>query len=566
MWPIEAGLRDAATKRLPSGPPSPAAGSTLLLAYERGEGSLWQLVPEMPTTDGDAAFIVAAERALERSIRVVLRGLPVLPSSQQIDATVTSQWCARAIPLGGGNVFQGALTGPSFGLAFALAVASRMTGLPIPGDICATAVVDDGGRLHPVEGIEAKLACLLDRAPGVDRLLVAHTQAESAREWLEANPRSGQHTPKVVALKTVDEAFEHVFTQDALVQKILPRPTDSYFSRMAHHIFRMALNNERSAIGWGAMAELATRMRALGVSENIGVELDRRLDIAAKIASRHAGKSSPIDIDDEFVSKLPDEPRRRLRAHIVQSASDSSSTLPHELACRALDTELSGRKPSTEGELFLVGAAGRAYAAAGEYAQAAKLLQLAVEGWFANERPAEAARPLCELVRVLGVTKNADALKQLLSERFQEVLIANMADPMSTAYALLAQGRALVQIGDHEGAQRALMARSDAWWDATPQHVCHSRKRWLAHALLPRDPEQATQLRDELKNSPKAEVVQLIALERLLDSPNPDSSAVVAVLEHIRETTELHELHRILDRVQGDSLARAQALVNQYPY
>jgi hypothetical protein len=206
-----------------------------------------------------------------------------------------------------------------------------------------------------------------------------------------------------------------------------------------------------------------------------------RVAFARDIGRRHLGELAILDWPDEaeWFKALNGVDQLTALAHVVQSAADANLDAIGSYA-QAAEARLADVGPLPEA-LRLQGAVGRAYAAVGAFGQAALSLGRAVDGWFDGGRIRESSHALSELLRVVGVQRDADAVRGLQSR--VDSLLSATPDAISGAFIKLALGRALLQSGQLDDG-RAALGGSATEWEAAPLHAQAARLRWLHFADL----------------------------------------------------------------------------------
>jgi tetratricopeptide (TPR) repeat protein len=167
-------------------------------------------------------------------------------------------------------------------------------------------------------------------------------------------------------------------------------------------------------------------------------------------------------------------PRRfELYAQLVQQAGDFDDALALAFAERAL-REVPPRSERSAQDAMVLGAAGRALAAAGELGRAAEVLDEAIETWRALQEGEQVSYALCERARLAGLAGDGAALARCewVAKELRE------ASARSRAYLRLALGRGWMGCGERERAY-ALVEKGAPEVD---RHVDGSLARWRAHA------------------------------------------------------------------------------------
>jgi len=530
-------------RELAETPAPPRPGATLLAAVHpaTGAASLWALEPEPPRPGTeDRSLSDAASRTLARMRRRALRDVLLVGDADP--ARRAPGWRARLLHLPPGCGMPGVLEGPSFGLAMGLAQASWHLAVPVPADLCALGCVGPDGPVRRVEGLPAKLRALAEVALGVRRVLVAAGQADEARAAADA------HRLQVVAVPDLAAALAVGWpTLETILHERWSQPGAA--SRAASALYRMTVLGRTSLTGWEAVARSAETLVDLlaGTAEPEEVQARDRARTAALIARRHEGAGAPPWWPEpEELDALPRPLRLQVLAQAVQTAADhddASATAWAARAARWVPADARERYPE---HLALLGAIGRARAAGGDYGGAARDLRTAVEGWAALFEPAEGSRALCELLRVLGILGEHDAVRDLQRAVVADALQAPATTDTSRAFLALALGRAHAQCAAWSEALAHLEDPDIHWDEDAPDHALRSRLRWLAvvQDALGR-PDDATRTRERLL-AVDDDYAFLARLDRALHRGEP-TGALLAAVRH-RTEDPFREVHRLLDR------------------
>ncbi len=256
-------------------------------------------------------------------------------------------------------------------------------------------------------------------------------------------------------------------------------PTEPLPRSLPDLLFRGALlEHTIPGLSWRGFVRLTQEVL---LQTNGDAEVWARVAFARDVGRRHLGERALLEwpVVSSWFAALDNNAQSRALAHAVQSAADADLEAVEGYAASAeawLD-----RVPVTAEALSLRGAVGRGYAALGEYGKAGVALERAVAGWFELGRVGDASHPLCELLRVRGIQRDAGAVT-VLRNRVGAFLEAT-PDPTSRAFVELALGRALVQSGAGDDGQTALRDTATDWGQAPP-HVQASRLRWLHYVAV----------------------------------------------------------------------------------
>lgn len=554
-WPQTAELLDhEAVKWLPS-PAGLAPGEALLVSATPGDGGyrlgLWKLwrrpSVEAPSRT-EAHFVNESRRTLRVAEQIVTRGLPFILSMEPLQ--VPGDWYAELIYKTGTRRDE-ALDGTSYGLSFLLASASLLLQVALPPDLVASATLAEDGSLGAVEALPEKISLLVGSGLGVGRLMVAASQEESARAAVAACNGSVQ----VLGVRTAREAFAQVFNDahQRLVQQ-WSHPDD--IKRAARRLYLMALGSGSPILDWKAVARGADFLLSQ-LAE--GEPAFDEATVAGKIAKRHTGEPSPMPWPtDAFLQRLSRPLRQVHMAHVLQSANDAGTSALMEIVS-SIQKELPSARECYEPQLVLRGAVGRALAALRHYEEASPYLRETVEAWRELGRIQDASYPLCELLRVIGILRDADALSSLES-LLREFRASPLLSPDSRGFLRLALGRAHTLLGQPQEALLVLGAAGDVAWGAMRDDIQNSRLRWLAWAQSAAGQlEEAVRTRQRL---PEDRFEALLAcLDRVLEQGEDPEPVLGQLLAH----REIHPASRLLEGVTAPQ-SRAEILAREYPY
>lgn len=440
LWPRSADRSSCyheAVKRIAGSKPDVPRGSTLLLGYnpDTGASSLWALVDTPDPALDPCGFDVKA-RAAWRSVTAALpRSLPFVWHS--VEAAATSD--LHAVHLSRSNELTGGrpdeeLSGSSFGLAFALALASRVLGAHSRGDVAATGAVDETGAVAPVDGLAQKVREVCAHAPGVSVLLVPADE-DCVREAQEGARLTGNRV-MVKPVGTVAEALDVAFPSlgRLLAPDALP---EADRTEVVESLFALALGERAASVDWSPIKRAAEA--ALGWSHRAQGEYTC-LGFAAAIAGRHEHNEGllPVEVDwAAWLRGLPEPRRTNAAAHIVQQAADAGNPSPAD--ARALAEHFLHRGPDAfEPHLRLLGALGRLEAAAGHPKRALEHQREAVDAWFERREWTQSTYALCAWYRTAGALGDGESFDEA---RNREKFVRARAElpPLSAAYLTLAR-------------------------------------------------------------------------------------------------------------------------------
>lgn len=562
-WPRQPGLR-ARAETLVQAPGAPDAGESLLLSANGQAGSLWRLVPG-EVGPHSAELDKGCREQLQHLQQRVSRDLPFV-----CHVGGFLPWSVEPLHVHQ----QQLLTGPSFGLAFALATASRMLGLTFPPDRVACAVVNDAGRVEPVEpeGLRAKLRALRDWAPGVTRVLVAEPQASQARTLC-----AELDAPlEVDGVRNLGHAIELCFGN--VVAQLEQRWHDAAeCTRLLERLFLQMLDGGTPLLHFEGVAQGATLL-ARAFPE--GSEERTRADWIAIVARGHDGAEDPLPLRKHWLDGMRRPLRLRALSHNVGRAAYATDGERHAIIEYARSQLATTPLDDHPDDLRVLGALGRHAAMLGDYDAARSWLTRAVKGWHELSEWTSGAHALCELTRVAGVTRDDTALRQILAGPAQSALSSGALEHTSLCFLAFAIGRAWAQL---EAWTLALAWLSDDCaqcpgldWTRTPAHLQASRARWawLAAAHV-NDSSCASGWKTALhalSATPSTQFAQCLHRidELLLTSGSVAQSSSSEAMRH-----ELTAFQRIEPKAlalalhfasSAEGIEQARALTRHYPY
>jgi len=417
---------------------------------------------------GDAvrAFSAAAT-ALERRLPFSLLAVTRLRQRQlraRLAGVVSTAPSATAL---------GVLDGPSFGLSFALAVASQVLGQPVHEDVIASACIDDDGRLRPVDGIDEKLRGVRELAPGLRRFLVAADQF--SQDSLKA--MNHRLAPLVVEpcrdlLHAVEIAIGDPFTSLGADEVAVLVPD----------LFTLALRERASTVSWVSARAAARSL----LSRTHDDDQQQRLRFVDMIAGRHLGHEPPEAWPDlAFVDHQRRPLRVQLLSQLVQEHHDLGWPVASWLEPRVAG--LLARNPdgtldlgdAAPAELMLAGAWGRVLALDGRLVEALALQRAALEAFWDAADLVEVSHPLCEALRVAALLGDHAGFESLVERGRAFSRLRPQA--AASGFLDLAIGRGLIQLGRSAEGASHLCALSERAGPVVP-HVLVSAIRWRVRA------------------------------------------------------------------------------------
>lgn len=503
-------------------PASPEVGDVLLVSASGTRARLWRGRAGAAAVSGAVLRPLVGDAAGAAALawQIASRDAPVVIAAERLARPPS--WWAEPIAKHGPGPAERVLDGRSYGLALALGAVSTLAQQPCPASVVALATVDVSGRTGGVGGLRDKLAIVAGWALGVKSVLVAPCDERDAT----ALGRSLCRPLEVIAVASVAEAAEHLWPNLA---EAAGWPSTEAAGAALAVLFRQAVLDREPLLGWQAVRLTAERLAEVFEGDDEKLEMAH---VVEAIAGRHLGLSRELR-EPKHLGDQPLPLRRALAAHILQAATDGFVPWLREAIAAALAV-VPPRAERHTPDLELLGAVVRALAVAGDHDEAIRLGREVVEQWFEHLQPAGANRPLCELIRVLGLSGRGEELDRVV----RELVVALRREPgvraADRAFLALALGRAFVQLGRH-GEARAALADGREEWGMARNHVRWGRLRWLARAEA--DPGAAAAHRqrledelghDELAADPNLHLARLDAALDAAGDPTPHVEALLA--------------------------------------
>jgi hypothetical protein len=542
-WPRDAGLHEELALRdcPPADPLRP--GEVLLVSVsENGvRSAMWRAGPESVIHRVGGArpvrLVGTAAQVVRLAHRIAARDLPVLANPRHLHDE--SSWLARSLAKHGDGTAPAFLDGPSFGLALCLASAGLFLATPLPVDIVALGCVGPDGAVTSVDGLRAKIAIVHAWAPSVRRLLVAREQRDEAQRIL-AELNADLELADVARL---DQAFGVAFPLEAM-QLSRDEVTNR---RILADLYRQALRPDACLLGWRAVSGAARQLVERLESDPEAV---RKAQLVADIADRHEGAGTPLALpDSSWLAAQPRPLRLQIVAHVLQSAADSFSPAIHQLVDAALELVPHDLRERGADDLIVIGAAARALAVAepADLEGATGLALSAVEGWFSVFREEESSRVLCELVRLRGLQREPDRLREVMARFVTPLLDGTRLTEADRGFLAVAGARAYVLCGQPTNALNLLLDPAQGR-DAWPGHVQYAACRWLARAFAALgDLARAAQWRESIEAAFRD------------SSREPDPNLLLARVDAALERADDVEphIHALLKHSEAQEFCRA---------
>ena len=339
-----------------------------------------------------------------------------------------------------------------------------------------------------------------------DRILLHRIDLDSVSRLRSA--RGAVSSPMISVARSLSAALERaIHLGRALAAGELTLRPDE--------LFRSALANRVSPLlGWSNLAKSAigALRSARAQQDSSDADTEFELEFARDVALRHTGETAVMPWPpQERLRRYERAVRLAVLAHIVQSAADGDDERARDYATRAILWLAPPGERHPE-DAKLLGAVGRAWAAAGAGEEALTALRDALDTWMALRAAHGASYAIAEYLRLAAVTAPERA-RVALAKYVPLVLADPELDETSVAFVLLAVGRANVLLGDADAGLAALGDVATAW-NAAPIHAQQARLRWKARAhQLANDREASDDARRVLAAHGPSENLHLASLD-----------------------------------------------------
>ena len=373
-----------------------------------------------------------------------------------------------------GEHWPSVLDGPSFGLPFLLAMASDVLDEALPPDLAATACVARDGQLRPVAGLWDKLHMIVQRAPGIRRVLVADSQMEEGHRLRDGLGQQAERV-QLVGCGSVSEAVQQAFPDAAAAW--IQRGADPERRRGGRTaLFGLALSERDHALDWAAVE------RAAGVAIEHWTDLmdDERaqLEICRAVAGRHRGQGRSLGTPRAvFFDDLPQPQRLDCLSQLIQHAADTGTPDPAAMLTLAERFAVRGQD-AFPAHLRLMGAMGRLLATMARPEDALRVAEEVVDGWLRRGLRG-VSYPLAECYRLAGGLEDHPAFDRTTARHLASLPHLQLSDAM---YVDIERGCALARLGDHALAGPLL---ATALADAKPLHVRLKARRFAEDGSAP---------------------------------------------------------------------------------
>ena len=404
-WPQDRPGLTAAATHLRRGPPTLAIGVAPLVTVRGNATELWafDIVSNASATPDHVSFDPAVKSLWNDATAAVSASLPaqweLLPTPP---TPPPARFLGLSSPDSGPLSRSHLLTDSSFGLSFALALASRAIGVPLLINVAASATIAGTGALGPVQGIQQKVRDLAVLAPGIDEILVHADDVDDARA-------AGSRL-RVTGLKTIAEAIHHVW-QDRVFETLAFADAVAR-KRIARSLFRLTLGDRAAQGTWHAVREAATHaLRWSGIDD----DMRNHLLLAHAIAQRHENNAAAPMPSEAWVNSLPEPIHLRVLSQLIQQHTDTG--VPDRAFCeRIVARHLPLTDSARDEEVKIAGAWARVLSSSGDVEGACELQRAAAHRWAERLASAgEGSYPVSEWLRLSGALGRIEALEEAVA-------------------------------------------------------------------------------------------------------------------------------------------------------
>jgi tetratricopeptide (TPR) repeat protein len=362
---------------------------------------------------------------------------------------------------------------------------------------------------------------------------------------------------KVAPVASLGECFELCVDVHGFLRNGAWAADQSSRTRATSAVLAAALSPARAPLSWHVVEGIATRLlEYVSYDSRAGWELA----FSRAVALRHQGTDALLDWP-ETLEERPIAEQWTILAHVVQSAADGDLERAETYAKAAIEALSAGTNEASEdgptqlARWRLRGAIGRALAAMGRYEAAGGHLEACIAHWGRVGPRKELSFPLCEALRIAGLTHDEASLTALRTQA-DDLIAEGDAD----GYVRLALGRALIQADQPREAAALLRPVVDA--TAVPDHVHAAACRWLVKASIAAGAwTEAAQTRATLEGLvPLPDQTHLARLDEALRQGDLDASR--RALEGLLTCGPLaREARRTLTRIRASTSASDETTV-----
>jgi len=411
LWPLDEEHIRALRELGVRGPPAAEPGQVLLLttAASRDELHLFdpasvnrsgRRTPRIPLGFDATSAWNAAAASVPSALRVIWQSVT---STRKMPFRTAGQLCCyRIAELARSAERVEQYDGPSFGLPFALSVASLLTGLRVPEDLVATGAIDDSGQVHGVDGLARKIALVSATAPRIRDVMVPHTDIRMATTI------AARFGLRVIGVQSVRDALESTWGRNAAARRLAEQTSEvAARSRMIEGMFDLVMQPPADE-PWAPLSRGARLVRRTA-GARLRADESSKLDIVIAVFQRHVADRGSLPIlKAEWLEKYSAPDRIRIVTQFTQQWADAGvndAKAARSLASRHLPTE---QRDRYESHVKLQGALGRLLAVTGEPEEALRLEREAAIWWLARRLFAEVSKPLCVWYRLAGALARPD--------------------------------------------------------------------------------------------------------------------------------------------------------------
>ncbi len=400
-------------------------------------GEVWLLLVDGAGKGDVARGVVqplgsARRRLAQKWVEQSIAGLAASLTVEQ--RTLPAEWIGAGLDVPGDPDVQ--LDGASLGLAVCVGVCAAAAGVSADSHVAATAAVDADGTLKPVHQLNAKCWALREQWPQVTRVVVA----------TEQGPVPDLDGLTIVRAKSLRDALPHFGVE---VHK-LPRPTAGELKARLGQI-EQEEERHQSSSRWFSLATEAWEIGRRLASLNDSRVSEARV-LAALLAS-HAGENETAVRRLREISDADCNPSILARKYVFLGSCSIDGAPKEAIAHAQRGLAEAQALTYADHKVGLLGRAhgtlGRAYMAAGRWAEAERHLRLGLEH-HEDHAPGEAARSACYVsccLRMAGRAEDALGFADDALSLAGEHADGSDSARTSVAYARLERGRALEALG-----------------------------------------------------------------------------------------------------------------------
>jgi hypothetical protein len=470
----------------------------------------------------------------------------------------------RRQELHGNSLIPMAMDGPSFGLGFALSIASCLIGQNLPLNMVALATCGPFGTLGPVDGLEAKLEAIRRVAPRIDRVFIANSQ-EIPHENTGVFKRF-----RFLRFRDLQTALGEAFPEEELNRNLRIRIREGNPRELAKALLHYVLLERQRPNSFSAIIETGELIK--GQVREKHQELMPMLEFSQAVALRHDGEepeaASLIPASLDWAEDYPEWLKLHIYAEYCQHAYDTATPSIQRLSelvggrCLSCDAE-----DASFEELRLLGAWWRVAELEGRYLESMKYQMEFARQWLERRIYEESTRPITRGLILASGLRDGDAVDELEELATRALAYLDRGD-VGRTFVRLSQFRAAVCLERFERAEslRGQLERTER----LPLHLSLCADRFAI--LMPEHRNNASLLR-RLRSSRAAEreYKAIVELELALCEDERESviQTRVSDLENVSDQFRLiyGAVQESADTPHFDSIAdRARRALDFYPY